>query len=84
MNNASFKLENEKVLYYSCGCRTLNENLNDLEKNIIFIKNSDNVRHQSQVEETIDSKKKLASIIIEMKEQIVTAMWPSCCLMNLI
>src|SRR5699024_1322119 len=46
------------------------QNLNDLEEDIIFIKNIDNVCHRSQVGETIESKKKLASIGMEVKKQI--------------
>src|SRR5699024_2389000 len=70
MANESFVLENGEVLYRPGGHGALIENLNDLDEDIIFIKNIDNVCHQSQVDETIASKKKLASIGMEVKKQI--------------
>src|SRR5699024_6461167 len=70
MNNEPFVLENGEVLYRPGGHGALIENLNDLKEDIIFIKNIDNVCHRSRVEETIESKKKLASIGMEVKEQI--------------
>lgn len=70
MNNEPFKLENGEVLYRPGGHGALIENLNDLEEDIIFIKNIDNVSHRSQVQDTIESKKMLASIGMEIKQQI--------------
>ena len=70
MDNEPFVLENGEVLYRPGGHGALIENLNDLEEDILFIKNIDNVCHQSQVEETIASKKMLASIGMKVKEQI--------------
>lgn len=70
--NEPFTLENGEVLYRPGGHGALLANLNELEEDIIFIKNIDNVSHRSQVEETIESKKMLASIGIEVKEQIDT------------
>src|SRR5699024_3894554 len=51
MDNEPFVLENGEVLYRPGGHGALIENLNDLEEDILFIKNIDNVCHQSQVEE---------------------------------
>src|SRR5699024_8073392 len=70
MKNEPFILENGEVLYRPGGHGALIQNLNDLEEDIIIIKNIDNVCHQSQVGETIESKKKLASIGMEVKKQI--------------
>lgn len=70
MNNEPFTLENGEVLYRPGGHGALLENLNNLDEDIIFIKNIDNVSHQSRVEPTIDSKKQLASIGMDVKEQI--------------
>lgn len=47
MDNNPFMLENGEVLYRPGGHGALIENLNDLEEDIIFIKNIDNVSHQS-------------------------------------
>src|SRR5699024_5650539 len=70
LDNEPFVLENGEIFYRPGGHGALIENLNDLEEDIIFIKNIDNVCHQSQAEETIASKKKLASIGMEVKKQI--------------
>lgn len=70
LNNEAFKLQNGEVLYRSGGYGALIENLNVLEEDIIFIKNIDNVSHQSQSKDTIESKKMLASIGMEVKQQI--------------
>ncbi|SFQ27091.1 protein of unknown function [Desemzia incerta] len=70
MENQPFYLENGEVFYRPGGHGALLENLNDLDADIVFIKNIDNVCHKSQVEATIQSKKELASIGLEVKTQI--------------
>ena len=62
LNNQPFLLEDGSVLYRPGGHGALIENLNDLDADLIFIKNIDNVCHRSMVEDTTTSKKKLASI----------------------
>ncbi|SHJ79323.1 protein of unknown function, partial [Dethiosulfatibacter aminovorans DSM 17477] len=47
MDNSPFALENEEVLYRAGGHGALIENLNDLDADIVFIKNIDNVCHRS-------------------------------------
>src|SRR5699024_8417498 len=54
LDNEPFILENGEILYRPGDHGALIENLNDLEADIIFIKNIDNVCHRSQVEETIE------------------------------
>jgi len=70
MDNQPLVLGNGDVLYRPGGHGALLENLTDLEEDIIFIKNIDNVNHQSRTEATIESKKKLAAIGTEVKRQI--------------
>ncbi len=70
MNNVPFVLESGQVLYRAGGHGALIENLNDLNGDIIFIKNIDNVCHKDHSKETIDSKKMLASIGLEVKAQV--------------
>lgn len=70
MENQPFHLENGEVFYRPGGHGALLENLNDLDADIVFIKNIDNVCHKSQVEATIESKRELASIGLEVKKQI--------------
>lgn len=70
MNNEPFHFENGELLYRPGGHGALLANLNDLEEDIIFIKNIDNVSHRSRSEETIESKKMLASVGTEVKQRI--------------
>jgi hypothetical protein len=70
LDNNPFKLKDRSYLYRPGGHGALIENLNDIHADIIFIKNIDNVTHQDRVKDTIDNKKKLASIGSTIKEQI--------------
>ncbi|QRN85479.1 DUF4301 family protein [Clostridia bacterium] len=70
MKNKPFILENGEVLYRAGGHGALIENLNDLDADILFIKNIDNVCHRDYLGETIEAKKKLASIGLKTKERI--------------
>lgn len=68
MNNKPFQLDNGEVLYRAGGHGALIENLNDLDGDIIFVKNIDNVCHQTKAAITIESKKKLASVGYQVKK----------------
>ena len=70
MNNKPFIMEDGKFLYRPGGHGALIENLNDIDGDIIFIKNIDNVCHRDYIEDTINSKKLLASIGFQVKERI--------------
>lgn len=70
LDNKPFHLENGEILYHPGGHGSLLDNLNDLEEDIVFIKNIDNVSHRSQIEETIEAKNMLTSIGLEVKQQI--------------
>lgn len=70
MNNQPFYLENGEPFYRPGGHGALIENLNDLDADIVFIKNIDNVCHKSQAEDTIESKKTLASVGVQVQAQI--------------
>ena len=70
MENQPFHLENGDIFYRPGGHGALLENLNDLDADIVFIKNIDNVCHKSQIEATIQSKKELASVGLEVQKQI--------------
>lgn len=70
MNNEPFVDDEGEVLYRAGGHGSLIENLNDLDADIIFIKNIDNVCHRDHVKDTIDSKKMLASLGFDVKGQI--------------
>ena len=70
MDNKPFVDDGGAILYRAGGHGSLIENLNDLDGDIIFIKNIDNVCHKNQVKDTIESKKMLASIGFDVKQQI--------------
>ncbi|QWB99412.1 DUF4301 family protein [Mycoplasmatota bacterium] len=70
MDNEPVLTEDNQPLFRPGGHGALLENLNDLDADIVFIKNIDNVCHRSKVKDTIDSKKKLASIGLKIKKQI--------------
>lgn len=68
--NNPFIKEDGQILYRPAGHGALLQNLNSIEADLIFIKNIDNVCHRSHVEDTIISKKRLASIGINLKAKI--------------
>lgn len=70
LNNNPFRNEEGELLYRPGGHGALIENLNDVDADILFIKNIDNVCHREYVEDTIEAKKALASIGYETKEKI--------------
>lgn len=69
LNNTPFRDEAGKLVFRPGGHGALIENLNNLETDLIFIKNIDNV-----IQDHIDSialyKKALAGILVELQQQI--------------
>ena len=61
-DNTPFLLSDGQPFYRPGGHGALIENLNDIEADIIFIKNIDNVCHRDYVEQTIEWKKRLAFV----------------------
>ncbi len=70
LSNQPFLLDDGKPLYRAGGHGALIENLNDLNADLVFIKNVDNVCHRDHVQDTINYKRKLASIGLRVKKQI--------------
>lgn len=70
LENKPFLLENGEPLYRPGGHGALIDNLNQINKDIIYIKNIDNVCHRSRIMDTIESNKKLTAIGIEVKGKI--------------
>lgn len=70
LNNEPFRNEDGSLLFRPAGHGALLENLNDLEADIIFIKNIDNVVPDDFKKPTIDYKKALGAILINLQEQI--------------
>ena len=70
MNNEPFLDKNGKLVFRPGGHGALIENLNDLDGDIIFIKNIDNVVPDSIKPETTRYKKALAGLLIRKQEKI--------------
>jgi hypothetical protein len=70
MDNEPILKEDGTFLYRAGGHGALIENLNDIDADMIFIKNIDNVCHRNLIQDTVDSKKKLASIGYTIKTRI--------------
>lgn len=69
-NNNLFRDKNDKLLFRPAGHGALLENLNDLDADIIFIKNIDNVVPDESKKTTVDFKKALAGMLLSLQEQI--------------
>lgn len=69
MNNEPFR-DNLGVVFRPGGHGALLKNLGNLDADIIFIKNIDNVTTDRLKRETVEYKKALAGFLLELKEQI--------------
>ena len=69
-DNEPFRNMNGSLLFRPAGHGALLENLNDLEADIIFIKNIDNVVPDQLKKPTIDYKKALAGVLLTYQEEI--------------
>lgn len=69
INNQFFREENESLVFRPGGHGSLIQNLNQLDADIVFIKNIDNVI-QNHINEIALYKKALAGILIEKQQQI--------------
>jgi hypothetical protein len=70
MKNNPFRLPYGKLLFRPGGHGALLENLNELEGDIIFIKNVDNVVPDRLKEPTYQYKRLLAGLLIEVQQKI--------------
>ncbi len=69
MNNEPFREENGKLHFRPGGHGALIENLNDVEADIVFIKNIDNVVPDRLKPETTRFKKALGGLLTSLREQ---------------
>ncbi len=69
-NNAPFRTSEEKLLFRPGGHGALLENLNDLQADLVFVKNIDNVVPDRLKEETIRYKKAIAGLLLNLQQQI--------------
>lgn len=70
MENQPFRLEDGTILFRPGGHGALIENLNELEADIIFVKNIDNVVPDSLREDTVTYKRALASHLLSVQQNI--------------
>lgn len=68
-NNEPFREENGELLFRPGGHGALIENLNDIDADIIFIKNIDNVVPDRLKDDTVTYKKLLAGILVSLQEK---------------
>ncbi|SMO85935.1 protein of unknown function [Saccharicrinis carchari] len=69
-DNSPFRTEDGKLLFRPGGHGALIENLNDLEADIIFIKNIDNVIPEYRLKDTIQHKEALAGVLYQYQQKI--------------
>lgn len=69
LENKPFRNENDQLVFRPAGHGALIENLNNLDADIIFIKNIDNVI-QNHIESIALYKKALAGILIQLQQQV--------------
>lgn len=69
-DNLPFRNEDNTLLFRPAGHGALLENLNEIESDLIFIKNIDNVVPESGLAPTIGFKKALAGLLLNVQEKI--------------
>lgn len=70
LNNEPFRENDGSLLFRPGGHGALIENLNDLEADLIFIKNIDNIVPDKHRQATYDYKKLIGSYLIEIQDHI--------------
>ncbi|HEX2935043.1 MAG TPA: DUF4301 family protein [Bacteroidales bacterium] len=70
INNSPFREHDESLVFRPGGHGALLENLNDLDADVIFIKNIDNVAPDRLKETTFIYKKVLAGILLQKQDQV--------------
>lgn len=68
--NLPFRNDDDTLLFRPAGHGALLENLNELDADLIFIKNIDNVIPESGLQATIDYKKALGGLLLNIQEKI--------------
>ncbi len=68
-DNTPFRGKDGKILFRPGGHGALIENLNDLEADVIFIKNIDNVVPDRLKPETVEYKKLIAGVLVSKQKQ---------------
>lgn len=69
LQNQPFRLNNGELLFRPGGHGALIENLNEVEADIIFIKNIDNIAHRKNLDNNAFYKKALAGYVLIIQEE---------------
>lgn len=69
MDNVPYR-ENGKLVFRPAGHGALIENLNDIDADVVFIKNIDNVVPRKLRDVTVEYKKVIGGVLIEVQKQI--------------
>ncbi|NEU65316.1 DUF4301 family protein [Spirosoma agri] len=69
-DNSPFRNPDGSLLFRPAGHGALIENLNDIDADIVFIKNIDNVVPDDIKEQTVTYKKVLAAVLLDAQQQI--------------
>ena len=67
-DNTPFRTDEGKLLFRPAGHGALIENLNDIDADVVFIKNIDNVTTDARKGDTVRCKKALAGVLLELQE----------------
>ncbi len=70
MDNTPFRNADNTLLFRPAGHGALIENLNDIDSDLVFIKNIDNVVPDELKETTVTYKKILASVLLDAQQQL--------------
>lgn len=70
MDNELFRTKDGQILFRPGGHGALIENLNDLDADIVFIKNIDNVVSDRLKPDTVKYKKIIAGVLVSLQKQI--------------
>ena len=70
IDNEPFRNDDGTMLFRPGGHGALIENLNDLDADVIFIKNIDNVVPDNLKDETVSNKKLIAGVLVSIQKQI--------------
>ncbi len=74
LDNQPFRDDRGRLVFRPAGHGALIENLNQMDADVIFIKNIDNVI-QNHIEEITLYKKGLAGILLELQQQVFNWLW---------
>ena len=68
-DNTPFRTDNGELLFRPAGHGALLENLNDIDADVIFIKNIDNVTTDARKSDTVTYKKVLAGMLVTLQRK---------------